>query len=308
MRKTETGLSLSATDLSNSAACRQLTGLDMSVALEGHKRPYRNDPLGDILAERGLAHEKAYAFHLKAQGRKVLDLSAIKDPADAAATLEAMRAGHDVIVQGVLLSDDGRWYGRPDVLLRTEERGTWPWSYEAVDTKLAQETRGGTILQLSFYSDLLHIAQGTKAKHFHVVTPRSGPAGETYRTADYAAWFRSVRGRLEDTTAQTPTEVIAKSYPEPIDHCDVCVWYKDCDTKRRKDDHLSLVANASRSQRRELEAKRPHHARKPGPMRRNHLQAEARLSRRAPKGARPGESAVRIPRPENPAPRTEALQ
>ena len=170
MRKTDTGLSLSATDLSNSVACRQLTGLDTSVALEGRKRPYRNDPLGDILAERGLAHEKAYAFHLKAQGRKVLDLSAIKDPADAAATLEAMRAGHDVIVQGALLSDDGRWYGRPDVLLRTEKRGTWPWSYEAVDTKLAQETLGT---------------------------------------------------RLEDTTAQTPSEVIANSYPEPIDHCDL---------------------------------------------------------------------------------------
>jgi uncharacterized protein len=255
VRKTETGLSLSATDLSNSVACRQLTGLDMSVTLEGRKRPYRNDPLGDILRERGLAHEKAYVDHLKAEGRTVLDLKDLPDPeAAAAATLEATRSGQDVIVQGALLSDDGRWYGRPDVLLRTEERGTWPWSYEAVDTKLAQETRGGTILQLSFYSDLLHIAQGAKAEHFHVVTPRSGPAGETYRTADYAAWFRSVRARLEDTTAQTPTEVIAKSYPEPIDHCDVCVWYKDCDTKRRKDDHLSLVANASRSQRRELEA------------------------------------------------------
>ena len=52
MRKTETGLSLSATDLSNSVACRQLTGLDMSVALEGRKRPYRNDPLGDIKGPR----------------------------------------------------------------------------------------------------------------------------------------------------------------------------------------------------------------------------------------------------------------
>jgi len=205
VRKTETGLSLSATDLSNSAACRQLTGLDMSVVLEGRKRPYRNDPLGDILAERGLAHEKAYIDHLKAQGRKVLDLSAIKDPADAAAaTLEAMSAGQDVIVQGALLDDGGRWYGRPDVLLRTEKRGTWPWSYEAVDTKLAQETRGTTILQLSFYSDLLSVAQGAEAERFHVVTPKSGPAGETYRTADYAAWFRSVRARGAAILAMSP--------------------------------------------------------------------------------------------------------
>jgi uncharacterized protein len=254
VHKTETGLSLSATDLSNSLACRHLTGLDMSVALEGRKRPFRNDPLGDILAERGLAHEKAYVEHLKAEGRNVVDLSAIKDPeAATAATLEAMRAGQDVIVQAALLADDGRWYGRPDVLLRADKPGKWAWTYEAVDTKLAQETKGGTILQLSFYSDLLRAAQGVEPDHFHVVTPKSGPKGETYRTADFAAYFRTVRTRLESTTAQTPAEVIANSYPEPIDHCDVCVWYKACDTKRRDDDHLSLVANASRSQGRELE-------------------------------------------------------
>ena len=121
MRQTNTGLSLSATDLSNSLACRQLTGLDMSVTLEGRKRPFRNDPLGDILRDRGLAHEKAYVDHLKDQGRNVLDLSSLKDPeAAAAATLDAMRAGEGAIVQAALLSDDGRWYGRPDVLLRTD--------------------------------------------------------------------------------------------------------------------------------------------------------------------------------------------
>lgn len=256
MRRTETGgVSLSATDLSNSLACRHLTGLDMSVVLEGRERPFRNDPLGDILRDRGLAHEKAYVDHLKAEGREVLDLSAIKDPeAAAAATLEAMRASQDVIVQAALLSDDGRWYGRPDVLLRTERPGTWPWSYEAVDTKLAQETKGGTILQLSFYSDLLREAQGVQPDHFLVVTPRSGPKGETYRTADYAAHFRSVRARLEATTAQAPSDVIAATYPEPVDHCDVCAWYQGCDARRRADDHLSLVANATRSQRRELES------------------------------------------------------
>ncbi len=51
MRKTETGLSLSATDVSNSLVCRQLTGLDMRAVLEGRERPFRNDPLGDILRD-----------------------------------------------------------------------------------------------------------------------------------------------------------------------------------------------------------------------------------------------------------------
>src|SRR6187549_2009732 len=146
MRKTETGgLALSATDVSNSVACGHLTGLEMSAVLGLRKRPYRHDPLGDLLKARGLEHEKAYVDHLKARGREVLDLSALRDPAPAAAaTLEAMRTGQDVIVQAALLDATGRWNGRPDVLLRTNTPGHWPWSYEAVDTKLAQETRGGT--------------------------------------------------------------------------------------------------------------------------------------------------------------------
>ena len=37
----------------------------MSVALEGRKRPFRNDPMADILRERGLAHEKAYVEYLR---------------------------------------------------------------------------------------------------------------------------------------------------------------------------------------------------------------------------------------------------
>ena len=41
--------------------------------------------------------------------------------------------------------------------------------------------------------------------------------------------------------------------PKPVDHCDVCPWSSVCNTKRRADDHLSLVAGISRLQRRELE-------------------------------------------------------
>ena len=248
MRPSPDGLILSATDVSNSLACRQLTGLDMAALLGTRKRPFRPDPLADILRERGLAHEMAYVDWLKRQGRSVLDLRGTVDP--VAATLEAMRAGQDVIVQGSLR--DGRWAGLPDVLLKTDRRGAWAWSYEAADTKLAQETRGGTILQLGLYSELLRAAQGAFPERFYVVTPRSGMAGEEYRTADYAAYVRLIRARLESTVAQGADIVIASSYPEPVEHCEVCAWFAECDQKRRADDHLSLVAGASRSQRREL--------------------------------------------------------
>src|SRR5207253_4005461 len=40
--------------------------------------------------------------------------------------------------------------------------------------------------------------------------------------------------------------------PEPVNHCDVCRWWKECDRKRRGDDHLCFVAGASKLQRKEL--------------------------------------------------------
>ena len=43
-----------------------------------------------------------------------------------------------------------------------------------------------------------------------------------------------------------------ETYPEPVDHCDICRWWKECDGQRRRDDHLSFVAGASKLQRKEL--------------------------------------------------------
>jgi hypothetical protein len=57
------------------------------------------------------------------------------------------RNSRQIIVQGALAS--GRWSGRT-VLKRVETPSALGvWSYEVIDTKLARETKGGTILQLS---------------------------------------------------------------------------------------------------------------------------------------------------------------
>src|SRR5262249_23309710 len=60
---------------------------------------------------------------------------------------------------------------------------------------------------------------------------------------------------LEETICEEDDVLVAANYPEPVDHCDVCPWSSICNEKRRKDDHLSLVAGISRLQRRELEAR-----------------------------------------------------
>jgi len=41
---------------------------------------------------------------------------------------------------------------------------------------------------------------------------------------------------------------VKKTYPEPVEHCNVCRWFRECDQRRRADDHLSLVAGIRRQQ------------------------------------------------------------
>src|SRR5437016_4283282 len=131
-------LRVSAGDLAKHLACRHLTALDLKSAHGEIARVYRNDPTLVVLEERGFRHEAAYLSHLKQNGIEIVE---------GRQTIEAMRSGAAAIVQAKL--EDGRWRGRADVLLRVNtpsELGNW--SYEVVDTKLARETRGGTILQL----------------------------------------------------------------------------------------------------------------------------------------------------------------
>ena len=44
-----------------------------------------------------------------------------------------------------------------------------------------------------------------------------------------------------------------ETYPEPVEHCNVCRWFRECDGRRRADDHLSLVAGIRRQQRDQFE-------------------------------------------------------
>src|SRR5262249_6869238 len=125
------------------------------------------------------------------------------------------------------------------------------WSYESIDTKLAVETRAGTVLQLSLYSDLLGQAQGTEPDLMYVVTPGSGFAPEAYRVADYAAYYRYAKRRLENAVASTDGAI--PTYRNPVERCEVCSWRTFCDARRRADDHLCLVAGISKLQIDELE-------------------------------------------------------
>jgi predicted RecB family nuclease len=248
MQKQKFSLLLSASDLVGHLHCRRLTALDVEVAEGRLAKPEYWDPFQEILRERGRRHEAGYIDHLKADGREVIVIDGVGVPEEAVArTRAAMEAGAPVIVQGALRS--GEWAGRADVLLRVETRSALgSWSYEVVDAKLARETKGGTVLQLCLYSELLAKAQGSAPTNAYVVAPHSGYTPQPFRMDDYGAYYRRVRESLASSVLKRG----AAPYPEPCAHCDICRWQEQCDARRRADDHLSLVAGATKVQIEEL--------------------------------------------------------
>ena len=256
-----------ATDLVAYLACEHLTQLERA-ALEGLvERPMRDDPELDVIRRRGFQHEARYLADLEAAGRRTVRIEldgSIEDRGDqlraaAAATVAAMADGADVIYQATFF--DGTWRGHADFLLRVDDPArpsVWgPWHYEVADTKLARHVKASAVLQICSYIDQLEDLQGVRPEWMHVALGGSARTVERLRVDDYMAYYRSVRDRFLATIRDvTPaTFPPAATYPEPVEHCDVCRWAAECATRRRADDHLSLVAGISARQRRALQGR-----------------------------------------------------
>ena len=212
MHKVGDALLLSASDLVGYLNCRHLTGLDLAVAFGALAKPVVWDPQLKLLAERGLRHEQGYLDSLRSNGSTVVVIEGgVVDNEAVARTREAMEDGAEIIVQGAFRS--GNWIGRTDVLRRIDTPSDLgPWSYEVIDTKLARETKGGTVLQLCLYADLIAEVQGVRPENCYVVAPRSDYEPQAYRMADYGAYFRRVRRGLIEAIARWRQR---RLYPDP---------------------------------------------------------------------------------------------
>lgn len=251
MKKVGATFEFSATDLVGHLNCHHLTALDRAVVDGVLSKPKVWDPLLQILSERGAAHEQSYVEHLTEAGLDVVRIDGIEVTATAVAeTHSAMLRGVPVIVQAALTHQG--WNGRADILRRVEApSGLGTWSYEPIDTKLARETKAGAILQLCVYADLLSDMQGLPPEYMYVVAPWSEFQPQQFRFADYAAYFRKAKRALVAAAVASDAN---DTYPDPIEHCDICRWRETCDKRRRDDDHLCLVAGISKLQINELKA------------------------------------------------------
>jgi len=224
----------SPSDLSAHSSCKHLTELNKQHARGEIADPkvYTNRVL-QMLKEKGIEFEEAHLQEIKKQGNTVSEISTVDLDAEKH-TIDAMKDGIDVIYQA-RLKEHGKWNGWADFLKKVPKPSDLgDWSYEVWDTKLANETKAGTIIQLGLYSERVAQIQGISPEIMGVIKP---DGQEYYRYDEHAAFIRLVKRNMEEAIAND-----IDTYPEPVSHCDICKWWKSCNDVRRKDDHLSFVA------------------------------------------------------------------
>jgi predicted RecB family nuclease len=249
-----------ATDLVGFLACTHRLALERAALAGLVEKPIRDDPTIELIARRGLQHEQRYLAALRAEGRTIVEIDRDGSRADtgaelraaAAETEAALRGGADVVYQATFF--DGRWRGHADFLLKVPRPSDLgEWSYEVADTKLARHATAGAVVQVCSYVEQLVRIQGREPAELHLVLGGRDSRTVTFRVADLMAYFRQVKAEFEAALrAGEPVYPVTATYPEPVEHCEVCRWAVHCQAQRRRDDDLSLVAGAGGRQRRAL--------------------------------------------------------
>ena len=235
-------LILSPSDVTGYLGCEHLTTLSRRVARGELEKPRLVDDQAELIFRKGREHEAAYLARLRAEGKSVAEISLEPDfdwERAARETEEAIRAGVDVVYQGVLMDD--RWRGQADFLERQPD-GT----YEAVDTKLARSAKPAYILQLCFYSERLARIQGVEPALIHVLLG-SGER-QSFRPQEFAAYERRVHTRLEEFVAAG-----RETTPYPCEACGMCGFRSLCDSWWDETDSLCRVAGVGRREMAKLE-------------------------------------------------------
>jgi len=258
----------SATDLVGFLACGHRFELERAALVGLVTKPIRGDPTIELVQARGYEHERRYLADLRTAGRRIVEISRDGSVANTRAglaeaaelTRRAMLDGADVVYQATFF--DGTWRGHADFLLRVDhdpaesDSALGAWHYEVADTKLARHVKASAVVQICSYVDQLTRVQGRQPERLHVALGGSARETVVLRVGDFMAYYRRVKADFmaaaDARRVGPPAYPPANTYPDPVQHCDVCRWWAVCRDRRRADDDLSLVAGITGRQRRGL--------------------------------------------------------
>ena len=245
MHKRADVLTFSASDLVGFLECPHRTALDL-VDLDTPLKRAAPDEQVELIQDKGFAHEAGYLETLRADGRRLVELSSAGSFAEnLAATSAAMAGGADIVFQAALAQ--GPFMGYADFLRRIETPSALgAWSYEVVDTKLAHRPKPKFMIQLAHYSELLSSAQGSRPLQMHLVF--GNKTERSFRVSDYAHYYRRLRQRFDVFLTEHPV-----TKPEKCDACGYCDWRDRCADEWEAVDHLNQVANMGKMQIKRLQ-------------------------------------------------------
>ncbi|ODN41412.1 TM0106 family RecB-like putative nuclease [Piscirickettsia litoralis] len=205
--------------------------------------PDSEDLMGNMLQSKGDEHEHAILQTFISQGLRVVDLSHVHNR--QAATIEAMQNGVDVIYQAELSLPP--FHGYPDFLVKQEGQSNFGnYQYQIQDTKLAKEVKPHFIIQLSCYAEMLAQIQGSSSNEAVVIL--GNQERKAFRIHDYSFYYQALKTRfLKDQsnfdTNKQPNPALFSSWGRWSDYAKQCLVEQD---------HLSQVANITRSQIKKL--------------------------------------------------------
>ncbi len=196
-----------------------------------------------LLCKKGDEHEHASLIELQSQGLNIADLSKSNNSVEN--TINAMRAGVDVIYQASL--EKLPFNGRADFLVKvTGKSALGNYLYEIWDTKLSKTVKPNFIMQLCCYADMLEEIQGVRPDNIVVVLGNNEKV--SLRTDSYFYYYKqiknfflSVHNKFDHNTQPDPAE--SKSWGR---------WTKYAEKILLESDHLSQIANITRSQIKKL--------------------------------------------------------
>jgi len=197
------------------------------------------------LQAKGYAHEDAFTERLKTLGKDVLETKRATPEQTYAATIEAMKSGHEVITQGYLSL--GQFGGFTDYLIKVPGSSNFgDYHYEVWDTKLSKSLKPYFAIQLCCYIEMLEVVQGVRPKEMVIVL---GDETEARLTVEnYFAYYKILKASFlkfhDKPIKEMPSPVLSKTHGR---------WSNLAARQLEEIDHLSQVAGIARSQIKSLE-------------------------------------------------------
>ena len=206
-----------------------------------------DDALMGLLQQHGYAHEDALEAQFVSEGRSLVKIEGGTQEDKWHKTVEAMRSGVAVIVQGRL--EQVPFAGFSDFLIKihgTSNLGDY--HYEVWDTKLSSTLKPSFVMQLCCYTEMLEAIQGVRPKNITVALGN----GEVVvlRTNDYFYYYQSLKQSFLDDQGQFD----ADHMPDPADSKNLGSWSDFAEKILVERDHLSQVATITRGQIKKLNA------------------------------------------------------